>query len=373
MMRNLQAIFVFSLMATVFFTSDLLAEGLRIVGHVRAISGEVSVIAGQSSNGRVKTLKNDMAIYEGDIIKTSHAGRVKIVFLKSSKAESNEIVLTGGTDLVLQRSFNFETKKKGTVLFLKQGSVRSKVKERYSGQGEEVYEVRTPSVVAGVRGTVFQVDYDSKNKQAAVSTLKGKVAVHPRGDLKQSRIVNAGMFVLGQSKALNTPAPIKSDAVMRQRLRNFDKSEKYLNEEAGGPQANLRILPRNTYGIAEELWNENLRKRGLSEEDLEEARLKGAGQESLTQRQNQKGPTTGEADYFRVPVVPSPSNAGASPDANKGAVPARMDRPMIRAPKAARGVNSGGSQRLLPVVGETPHSVGAQDLPLKLKSKSGLE
>lgn len=84
--------------------------------------------------------------------------------------------------------------------------------------GDAPFEVRTPTSVAGVRGTEFRVAFDARNLNSQVEVIKGAVAASGRAD-KQSQRAQAGQGVPIQpnGKALPLenllPAPRYLDSV----------------------------------------------------------------------------------------------------------------------------------------------------------------
>ena len=66
-------------------------------------------------------------------------------------------------------------------------------------QSSSLFEVEAGGVVAGVRGTTFEVDYDKQNKQASAKTYEGTVYTRVNG---KERLVEKGFsMVVGASGA----------------------------------------------------------------------------------------------------------------------------------------------------------------------------
>jgi hypothetical protein len=64
---------------------------------------------------------------------------------------------------------------KDRVILLRRGEVNSDV--THATQPADRFQIRSPSVVAGVRGTRFRVNYDNDNRSTAVEVLDGAVGV----------------------------------------------------------------------------------------------------------------------------------------------------------------------------------------------------
>lgn len=141
-------------------------EAARVV----ATSGPVERAFGA---GPYAPLAVGMTLGEGDQLRTGHEGFVTLELQDGSHvtvsqdatvaiSKLRETALTGSTDRVIQ---------------LKQGEVDSEV--THATRKDDRFQIRSPSVVAGVRGTRFRVDYDSDAKQTAVEVLDGAVGVDP--------------------------------------------------------------------------------------------------------------------------------------------------------------------------------------------------
>jgi hypothetical protein len=107
---------------------------------------------------RVRTGPNGFATLElpdGSYVTIAQDGELDIGKLR-------HVVLTGAGD----RVFN-----------LRHGEVESQV--THATRGDDRFQIRSPSVVAGVRGTRFRVDYDGSTQTTAVAVLDGAVGVDP--------------------------------------------------------------------------------------------------------------------------------------------------------------------------------------------------
>ena len=113
----------------------------------------------------------DMALVEGDRVRTGANGFVSLELADGSHVslpQNSEIeigtlrrtAIVGSTDRVIR---------------LKQGQVDSEVTP--AKKQDDRFQIRSPSVVAGVRGTRFRVDYDGSQQQTAVEVLDGAVGV----------------------------------------------------------------------------------------------------------------------------------------------------------------------------------------------------
>jgi hypothetical protein len=114
-----------------------------------------------------------MMLGEGDHVRTGHQGFATLELVDGSHVtvsqdgmvdigKLRQTVLTGATDRVIR---------------LQHGEVDSEV--THATKKDDRFQVRSPSVVAGVRGTQFRVNYDRDEQQTAVEVLEGAVGVDP--------------------------------------------------------------------------------------------------------------------------------------------------------------------------------------------------
>jgi hypothetical protein len=146
-------------------------------GHIALVRGPVFILSAKNNaviadpeGKRGRSTQKDAPFYEGEIIQTRDGARVKLVFDEGQ----NEIVLGAATSLLIERAGNTQP---GTELSLNNGSVRSVVNRKYSGNEGDVFEIRTPNSVAGVRGTIFNVLFDAKKNHTKIFTEQGSVSV----------------------------------------------------------------------------------------------------------------------------------------------------------------------------------------------------
>ncbi|MBS1982531.1 MAG: FecR domain-containing protein [Bdellovibrionales bacterium] len=217
-------------------------------GTIKLIKGEVMVqdatakIVGDTSGKRSRTLQTGAPFYVGETIITKADGRVKIEFVEGK----NEIVLGTNTSLLIERASTDPLKSTGTSLSLARGEVRSTVNQKYSGKGTDVYEVKTPNAVAGVRGTIFLARFNPKTFHSEVATERGLVAVRNVGagagvgGAPREVFVKPGEFTSAAgSKAVTPPAPISSNKDLESAVKSMagsgesDSGKKNLGVEGG--------------------------------------------------------------------------------------------------------------------------------------------
>lgn len=173
-MKSIQYVLGLTLSLILFSQSALAAS--KKAGHIALVRGEVFIlndkqqVVADPEGKRGRDTKIESPFFEGETIQTKSGARVKLLFIEGG----NEVVLGGDTSLVIARA---GAQGPGTELNLAKGTVRSSVNREYSGKGRDVFEVKTPNSVAGVRGTVFQVNFDMNSAKTTVYTEHGVVAV----------------------------------------------------------------------------------------------------------------------------------------------------------------------------------------------------
>jgi hypothetical protein len=122
-------------------------------------------------DGPLLPLTVGSSLVEGDRVQTGHAG-----FATLELADGSHISLPPDTSLDLatlrQTALTGATDR---VVNLHRGEVSSEV--THATKKDDRFQIRAPSVVAGVRGTQFRVSYDADKRATAVEVLDGAVGV----------------------------------------------------------------------------------------------------------------------------------------------------------------------------------------------------
>jgi trimeric autotransporter adhesin len=208
-----------------------------VKGDVFILSAKDKSVVADPSGKRGRSTQKGAAFFEGETIQTKDGARVKLLFVEGG----NEVVLGSSTSLVVERA---GASKSGTELSLNQGTVRSSVNRKYTGESGDIFEVKTPNSVAGVRGTVFNVAYDSKKNTTQVFTERGSVAVTSvaAGAKGKPILVSAGMF--SEVKKSETPsAPAAAPASMIESMSPETKEE-----SSTSSSSNSEAAPANSAG-----------------------------------------------------------------------------------------------------------------------------
>ncbi len=136
---------------------------------------------------------------------------------------SNEVVLGSGTRLLIERvGSQARGGSSGTSLSLREGQVRSVVKKKYTGVAGDVFEVKTPNAVAGVRGTVFLVAFDQKKFRSLLATEDGAVIWRSQG---KELLVAKGKFSTVTGKDILPATPLESNPGVNSELEDFKQQD----------------------------------------------------------------------------------------------------------------------------------------------------
>ena len=184
-------------------------------GTFRVVKGDVKV---QSPNGKVKKARVGRKVFPKDKIITAKDSRAKIIMV-----DKNVINVSPSSEVVFEKyEYEPKAKKKDVLLNVIYGKVRSKVNQKYDGASNK-FRVKTPSAVAGVRGTDFFTSYNRANKRSSVVTFEGEVRYGTpgaNGSIQNAVSVRAGQ--MATNIAGKPPAAPKS--VPKRQLANMDKS-----------------------------------------------------------------------------------------------------------------------------------------------------
>ena len=169
-------------------------------------------------------------VFEGSIITTIKESRAKIVM-----ADRNVFNLAPNTQLIIQKYENSDQQKNAT-LTLDEGQVRINVEQKYDDQNQK-FQIKTPTVVAGVRGTQFLASYKASAKESQIVTFAGSVSMtslNGQGLPVATVVVNKGQTSSAQSGL----APEAPRAVPKEQLKELDKSSRISNTSTTGAPTN---------------------------------------------------------------------------------------------------------------------------------------
>lgn len=199
-------------------------------GVFRVVKGEITVT---SKSGTAAKAKIGQKVFPSDKIKAGADSRAKIVMI-----DKNEINISPDSEIVIENyTFKPEENKKNVLINVLYGKVRAKVEQKYD-EGENKFQIKTPTAVAGVRGTDFITGFNAATKESSVITFKGKVEFGLPG--KDGTILNPVFVTPGMQSSMQGSAPPPPPVeVPKTDLKEMDKSSDAdkvaANAPAGGP------------------------------------------------------------------------------------------------------------------------------------------
>ncbi|MEQ1876506.1 MAG: FecR family protein, partial [Bdellovibrionia bacterium] len=161
--------------------SQARAEGVFMV-----VKGDIKV----EKDGKQTPAKVGMKVMPADTVIAGKDSRAKIVM-----KDKNVLNISPDSKITIEKYVNTEaTGEKNVTLNVLYGKVRSTVNQKYDGEKNK-FHVKTPSAVAGVRGTDFITGYKLETKQSEFVTFEGQVEVGQigkNGEIKNPVFVNPG-------------------------------------------------------------------------------------------------------------------------------------------------------------------------------------
>lgn len=175
----------------------LLSYGFSINAYANSVHGIFKVVKGKvtvkNKTGKEQRARIGLKIFPQDTILTGKNSRAKVVM-----TDQNEINVSPESEIQLSKyEFDAKSDKKNVLINVIYGKIRSKVSQKYDGDNK--FQVKTPSAVAGVRGTDFITSFNPMNQQTQIVTFEGRVEFGLPAGLN---IVNSVMVGVGQSSSL---------------------------------------------------------------------------------------------------------------------------------------------------------------------------
>ncbi len=344
------------LLALAFFVLAPQVFAADQAGQVKLIRGDVLVldsmakVVGDSAGKRGRKLEVGAPFYVGETIQTRADGRVKLEFVEGK----NEVVLGTNASLLIEKAGDGKGNP-GTSLSLARGEVRSNVNRKYSGQGEDVFQVKTPNAVAGVRGTVFMARFNPQTFKSEVATERGLVAVQSLGTggagAGREVVVRPGMFTATAGSAPPaSPAPIASNPDLEGAMKSLGSSsaggDGAVESDAGAGKETSK-----SSGDKKESSTSDSDKKADSNQSSGESTAKSDSKsetKSDTAKSDNKSDNNGAAPGAATSSgAASDSSGGASSSktASNNPPPAADGPPLGREPVVATNNSSGSASR----------------------------
>ena len=226
------------------------------IGHVVAMDGISTVDRNQTT----LVTEVGMELEENDWVRTGDSTKVKIILFDGS------IISMGPKVKLAMQKFkvNKQEKKSETLIKLLSGSVRFWVGKIFKNRN---FHVRTPTAVAGVRGTHFVIQTSLENETTSITTISGTVAVtlpaseisEPGKKDEQVVVVPAGeeIQLKDTDKDLKNITPVKYDkkrikALLKETYIpiSLESFKKFNGKWIGGASVGLTPDEYNSIGSA---------------------------------------------------------------------------------------------------------------------------
>lgn len=217
-------------------------------GVFMVVKGDVKLF----SKGKTIAAKIGQKIFEGDSITTGPDSRAKVVM-----SDKNVLNISPDTKIEITIYKNDPTTNTKKVdLKVDQGKVRAAVEQKYDDE-KNTFRIKTPTAVAGVRGTDFSVSFNPTTRRSQVVTFKGLVAVvkpNANGSMAQPVLVRPG-----ESSEISADSS-KPESPKTMPKEELDKSDK--DSVADVKDARSNNSPSNT-----ETKKANAKKESPSQPD----------------------------------------------------------------------------------------------------------
>lgn len=218
-------IFARGLGVLVFFITFLLthaAVAQSVHGIFMVVKGEVMVISGQSADKTPQKAKMGSKVFPGDTIQAGKDSRAKIVM-----SDQNTLNISPETKFQIEKYENDPgSDSRNVTLKVMEGKLRASVEQKYDGEKNK-FNVKTPSAVAGVRGTDFLTSFSSATKTSQIITFHGTVAVGqpgPKGEIMNPVYVKPGQMTSASAgKAPEAPKAMPKEELSK--MNNESKAE----------------------------------------------------------------------------------------------------------------------------------------------------
>ncbi len=188
-------------------------------GVMMVVKGDIKVTSG----GKTESAKVGRKVFSGDAIIAGADSRAKIVM-----SDRNILNVSPDSKVVIEKYTNDpKSDSRAVELKVEYGKVRAQVEQKYDGEKNK-FNIKTPTAVAGVRGTDFITGYSLRTRQTSIVTFSGMVAVGQpgaAGEIKNPVFVRPGQTTnVGDGKPPEPPKPMP-----KEELQNMNQ------ETAGGP------------------------------------------------------------------------------------------------------------------------------------------
>lgn len=199
-------------------------------GIFMVVKGDIKVTG---KDGKTDAAKVGKKVFPGDTIAAGADSRAKVVM-----SDKNVLNISPDSKIVIEKYENDGKDKKNVELNILYGKVRASVEQKYDGEKTK-FNIKTPSAVAGVRGTDFITGYNPTTKVSQVITFSGVVAMGtpgPNGSITNPVFVRPGQM----SSTSPGKAPEVPKSVPAEELSTINSDTVSVNEPSNGANGDSR-------------------------------------------------------------------------------------------------------------------------------------
>jgi hypothetical protein len=210
------------------------ARAQDYVAWVAALEGEGQVL--RAAGGDWTALAPSDGLAQGDQVRTLAGGRMKILL-----GDDSVLSLGESSQLKLDEAITGEAPVSTFQLLF--GRIRAIATERYGAAGSR-FEVKTPTAIAGVRGTEFFTQHDSDDEETLVVGIVDTTDVRAAIDATGARAIQLGP---GQSTRIRRGSyPSPPVVIPTDQLRGLIDATATLGGKGGaaGKKATVQAEPR---------------------------------------------------------------------------------------------------------------------------------
>ncbi len=201
-------------------------------GVFMVVKGDIRV---QAQAGGEQKAKVGLKVQEGDTVIAGADARAKIVMV-----DKNVLNISPDTKITIEKyKFDAAKDEKSVSLNVLYGKVRSTVNQKYDGE-KNTFNIKTPSAVAGVRGTDFVTGYNRVTSTTKIVTFEGRVMTgtgfDARGKMLNPVAVNPGQFTVA-SRGMPPAPPAEVPKAELVSMKNETKADSPATSGGGDNRA----------------------------------------------------------------------------------------------------------------------------------------
>ena len=159
-------------------------------GIFKVVKGNVTYK--KNSGDIFRKARINKKVCSGYVVKTQKDSRAKV-----QMPDGNEINISTDSKIIIEQ-YRRDSQKDQKKVFLNilYGKIRSNVQDKYKGNENSYYKVKTKSAIAGVRGTEFLTSFNKKTQKSRVVTFKGEVSVSEilNGKIGSEVLLKSGQY-----------------------------------------------------------------------------------------------------------------------------------------------------------------------------------